>query len=121
VQVGRYIGAVFEEEDAILKSPVIEGRTHGGWGTIGKSSRGCDNNRIGKGVSRTKSGSEFVIDEPEEERVREECDISIVVNRRGMVRSMGQCIRGTEVFSRDMLEGKVIFEEGAVPSGLLSA
>jgi hypothetical protein len=37
-----------------------------------------------------------------------------------MVRSMRECIRGTEVLPRDMLEGEVVFQESAVPSSLMA-
>jgi hypothetical protein len=67
VQMGGHIGAVFEKEDTILKTPVVERGMHGGWRTIVKGCRGCDNNGVSKRVDRTEGGGKFIINESEEE------------------------------------------------------
>jgi hypothetical protein len=84
--------------------PVRKGRFHRGCTESIKGLLCSDDYRVGEGVDGFQSIGKVDIDDSSEKSVGEEGDISIVIRVRGMVRVVGESIRGGKLSSWNMVK-----------------
>src|SRR6267154_311183 len=112
------IGAAFEEEDAVIQTPIREGGFHGGSGEAVKGVLRGEEDRVREGFRGAESGGEVSVNQAGKEGIREESDIGIIRRVGGVIRAARESIRSGEFAPRDMVEFKVKLIQGELPASL---
>src|SRR6267154_5197761 len=115
------ISAAFEEEDAVIQTPIREGGFHGGSGEAVKGMLRGKEDRVREGFRGAESGGEVSVKQAGKEGIREESDIGIIRRVGGVIRAARESIRSGMFAPRDMVEVKVKLIQGELPASLAAS